>query len=94
MSLNDRQPGGMESMGDCAGVAVRLADIHEAATAWNGEISKLTLLSNRGVKRRAEETEGGAQQLVDLEKVHRLAKHPVLKKVRKRARFYCAVFVD
>ena len=72
-------------MGDCAGIALRLADVFEAANAWQEEITKVTMLSNRGGKRRVEasgaETEGNALQTVNVEQVHRLAKDPVLQKV-------------
>ena len=83
--LHERKPGGLEKMGDCAGIALRLADVFEAATAWQQEISKVTMLSNRGGKRRAEaidaETDGSLLRTVDVEKVYRLAKDPVLQKV-------------
>ena len=72
-------------MGDCAGIALRLADVFEAANAWQQEISKVTMLSNRGGKRRAEavdaETDGTLLRTVDVEQVYRLAKDPVLQKV-------------
>jgi hypothetical protein len=88
ISLHDRKPGGLENMGDCAGIALRVADLFEAATKWQQEITKVTMLSNRGGKRRGEvscsEVEGSMQATVDVETVRRLARNPVLAKVRKQ----------
>lgn len=90
--LHERKPGGLEKMGDCAGIALRLADVFEAANAWQQEITKVTMLSNRGGKRRGEasgmDADGSTLQMVGVEQVNRLAKDPVLLKVampRERA---------
>lgn len=85
--LNERKPAGLENMGDCAGIALRAAELYQAAKSWQEEITKVTMLSNRGGKRRGDgypgESDGGSQAtVVDVEKVHRLAKDPVLLKVR------------
>jgi len=82
LNLHERKPGELEKMGDCAGIALRLADVFEAANAWQQEVSKVTLLSNRGGKRRGDgEGDCGGLQIVNVEEVHRLAEDPVLKKV-------------
>lgn len=96
VSLNDRKPSGLENMGDCAGIALRVAELYDAANAWQAEITKVTMLSFRGGKRRGEgsgvESEGGTQSRVDVEKVQRLASDPVLKKVRRCVREGCGRF--
>ena len=82
VSLNERKPSGLENMGDCAGIALRVAEVYEAASAWQTEITKVTMLSFRGAKRRGEDAEGSSQPTVDVEQVRRLARDPVLRKVR------------
>lgn len=79
--LNERKPVGLENMGDCAGIALRVSETFDAAAAWQTEISKFTMLSFRGGKRRGEESECGAQPTVDVEQVRRLVRDPVLRKV-------------
>ena len=83
--LHERKPSGLENMGDCAGIALRAAELYECAKAWQKEITKVTMLSNRGGKRRGEgtvgENDGSLQATVNVETVHRLAKDPILTKV-------------
>jgi hypothetical protein len=97
MNLNERKPTGLENMGDCGGIALRAAELYESAKAWQQEISKVTMLSNRGGKRRGEgaiaDSDGGAQATVDVEKVHRLAKDPILAKVRTPAVSLIIIFM-
>lgn len=81
VGLNERKPVGLENMGDCAGIALRVSEAFDAAAAWQTEISKLTMLSFRGAKRRGEESECGAHPTVDVEHVRRLVRDPVLRKV-------------
>ena len=85
VNLHERKPDGLVKMGNCEGIALRLADVFEAANAWQLEISKVTMLSKRGGKRRLEaaggEMDGSLLRRVDVETVYRLAKDPVLQKV-------------
>ena len=82
VSLNERKPCGLEHMGDCAGIQLKLQELHEAATAWQTEITKVTMLSFRGAKRRGEESESNSQPTVHVDQVRRLVRDPVLGKVR------------
>ena len=95
INLNERKPSGLENMGDCAGIALRAAELYESAKAWQSEISKVTMLSNRGGKRRdgsLTDSEAGTQATVDVQKVHRLAKDPILAKVRTCFFFFSCHF--
>ena len=83
VSLNERKPCGLESMGDCAGIALKVAEVYEAATTWQTEITKVTMLSFRGAKRRGEDTESCTQPTVHIDQVRRLVSDPVLRKVRQ-----------
>ena len=82
VSLNERKPSGLENMGDCAGIQLKLQELHEAASAWQAEITKVTMLSFRGAKRRGEDNESSSQPTVHVDQVRRLVRDPVLGKVR------------
>lgn len=78
-------------LGDFACVVVRVRELYEAADQWQKDISSLTMLSLRGVKRRApsspEKGEGDDSEpssSIDLDKVSKLTNDPILLKVRLR----------
>lgn len=53
ISLNDKIPSDADASGDFALCTMRVKDLYAAATRWQEEISRTTLISNRGNKRRA-----------------------------------------
>lgn len=65
---------------------VRVRDLYQTASKWQEEISKLTQLSLRGVKRRESPAKGGRDDTDDtervcLEKLTDMCRHEVLDKV-------------
>jgi len=83
--LHDTSPDMIENSGDFALVVVRVKELHEAASKWQSEVSNLTLLSMRGGKRRAQQSDGldgdDAQQRIDPAKVAAMSNHQILKRV-------------
>lgn len=89
VSLFERLPGEEDvHIDDFALVSMRVRELHEAATKWQDEISRTTMLSNRGGKRRApinisgkvdQEIESSSK--LQIEKMKQLAANPILSKV-------------
>jgi hypothetical protein len=90
VQLHERTPSSDLVLGDFACVALRVKELYEAAKRWQDDISKLTMLSLRGVKRR---TPGSPQSgeidlndpllnTVDMRKVVELTNDEVLSQVR------------
>lgn len=82
-----------QDTGDFAFVVLRLKELHDEADAWQEEVSKLTMISLRGGKKRSTPSkslsplkfgEGGEQEessMLELEKVTELSNDPILTKV-------------
>ncbi len=73
---------------DFALVSMRIRELHEAATKWQDEITRTTMLSNRGGKRRGQtyspgkaEHETESSSKLQMEKMKQLAANPILSKV-------------
>jgi hypothetical protein len=93
-------PSSNEEIGDFACVVLRVRELHEAAKAWQDEISTLTMLSLRGGKRRNQsaasplksparnddEDISSSSSRIDVDKVLQLYHHPILSKVRSKTR--------
>ena len=93
VSLNDRMPGEVdETVGNFALVSLRVRELFEEGRKWQEEITQHTMLSIRGGKRRdatsahmespSKEQDQENSSSLHIEKMERLAQHPVLRKVR------------
>jgi hypothetical protein len=79
--LHDRIPCSPEGRtGDFALVALRISELYDAAKKWQEEITMSTMISNRGGKRRSHDN----SSVVEMEQVQKLAKNPILAKVRTK----------
>lgn len=93
MGLYDRIPCEVEERaGDFALVSLRVRELYEAGKKWQDEITRTTMLSFRGGKRRAPtgpgafspvkpEKEQEASSQLRMEQMKKLAEHPILAKV-------------
>ena len=92
VALYDRIPvSPEEQVGDFALVALRVTELYEAAKAWQDEITNNTMISFRGGKRRAPSLSPTKQSQdtdakIEIDKMQKLAKNPVLSKVRKKSK--------
>lgn len=80
-----------ENRGDFACLILRVKELYEQALKWQDDISNLTMLSLRGVKRRVQSPvrtpdKAEADEVVptlDLKKVEELSNRPVLSLVSR-----------
>lgn len=94
VGLYDKIPNEADGSGDFALCTMRVKDLYAAASKWQDEISRTTMISNRGNKRRApkstnpespagkvvgQETENAAK--LQMQKMELLAGDPILSKV-------------
>ena len=92
MTLYDKMPSSSEErIGDFALVALRVGELYDAAKKWQEEITMNTMISIRGGKRRSPGSPAKSPQpdrdqssKVEMDHVQRLAKNPILAKVRSR----------
>jgi hypothetical protein len=90
VQLHERTPSSDLVLGDFACVAVRVKELYEAAKRWQDDISKLTMLSLRGLKRRTPGSPNIGEidlndpllNTVDMRKVVELTNDEVLSQVR------------
>ena len=88
VSLSERRPHSDDNaIDDFALVSMRVADLYKNATKWQDEITRSTLLSNRGGKRRnqglspTKEQDQEASSKLQIERMQQLADYPILSKV-------------
>lgn len=93
VKLYDSIPLEDESMGDFAFVVLSVKELYDAAKSWQEEISRLTMLSLRGGKRRSnaspsqpklsltESQDDESSCMIDVTKVIELSEHPILDKI-------------
>lgn len=93
VSLHDRMPSSDLLLGDFACIILRVKELYVAANKWQQDISRLTMLSLRGVKRRTQKSSSPAKAGVEnpddadaaskigVDEVVELSNSPILLKV-------------
>ena len=88
VSLHDRIPlDEYEHVGAFALVILRVRELYQAGKKWQDEITRTTMITKRGGKRRApggspkKEEDPEATSKLQMETMKKLAKHPILSKV-------------